>query len=474
MPKRTLDPGRVKIAAVSIRTKRLSAALVARDSVRRLLLRMFRLPPFRVRCREVAAFATVALLTLVVATGCRRPEVGSAAPPTPGGTVETVDFLRSESIGAPVDGQPWIAHVAIVDLDRDGRNDALVCDAKKNQVGWLRQSAAGTFEEIVLGSDLRGPVHATADDLDGDRDLDVLVASMGVVFPNNEKIGAVIWLENDGAQHFTPRVLLDHVARVTDVAVADFNGDGRRDLAVAQFGYDQGEIRWMENLGGGKFKSHILLSLSGAINVCIADCNDDDTPDIVALVSQQWEEVYLFANDGQGGFTKKVIAGSTNEDFGSSGISLCDLNRDGRPDVLYSNGDGFDYAEPGPRPWHGVQWLENTGGGFFRLHRIGDLPGAYSPAGTDLDGDGDTDVVAVSGFNDWANPRVAAMMWFRNDGARGFTPCVLAHVPTHLLTVAAGDFDGDGRPELLTGGFHAYPPYDHMSRVMVWRRAAGR
>lgn len=411
---------------------------------------------------------------MLLLNGCGRTEVAPVVPPAPAAAVEVLDFMRAEAVGAPVEGQPWIAHVVAVDLDRDGRLDALVCDAKKNEVSWLRQTAPGVFTEIVLAGDLRGPVHATADDLDGDGDLDVLVASMGVVFPNNERIGSVIVLENDGAPHFTPRVLLTNVARVTDVAAADFNGDGRRDLAVAQFGYDQGEIRWMENLGNWNFKSHILLDLSGAINVGVADMNGDNTPDIVALVAQQWEEVYLFANQGRGTFATKVIAGSTNEDFGSSGISLCDVNRDGRLDVLYSNGDGFDYAQPGPRPWHGVQWLENTGNGNFSLRRVGAFAGAYSPVGVDLDGDGDLDIVAVSGFNQWDDPRATAMMWFRNDGTRGFTPCVLAHVPTHLLTVTAGDFDGDGRPELLTGGFHAYPPHLHMSRVMLWRRGGGQ
>jgi hypothetical protein len=445
-------------------TKRLSAGCIARDLVGRLL--MFMGPR--------SLFAVVSALACLLTPGCRRAEPGAAPAAPSSAPVEALDHLRGEAIGAAVEGRPWIAHVAVVDLDRDGRNDALVCDAKTNEVGWLRQTSPGVFEEITLAGGLRGPVHAAADDLDGDGDLDVLVASMGVVFPNGDRIGAVILLENDGAQKFAARTLLENVARVTDVAAADFNGDGRRDLAVAQFGYDQGEVRWMENLGAGKFKSHILLELSGAINVCIADMNEDRAPDIVTVVAQQWEEVYLFANDGQGGFTRKVIAGSTNEDFGSSGISLCDLNRDGRLDILYANGDGFDYAEPGARPWHGVQWLENKGRETFQLRRIGDLAGAYSPIGVDLDGDGDTDVVAVSGFNDWANPRAASMVWFRNDGTRGFTPCVLAHVPTHLLTVATGDFDGDGRPELLTGGFHAYPPHENMSRVMLWRRTAGR
>jgi hypothetical protein len=90
----------------------------------------------------------------------------------------------------------------------------------------------------------------------------------------------------------------------------------------------------MENLGNWQFRSHLLLSLSGSINVGVADMNGDHTPDIVSVVAQQWEEVFLFENDGTGNFTNKVIFGSTNEDFGSSGITLCDLNRDGRPDVL--------------------------------------------------------------------------------------------------------------------------------------------
>jgi hypothetical protein len=204
--------------------------------------------------------------------------------------------------------------------------------------------------------------------------------------------------------------------------------------------------------------------------VCIADLNGDHHADIVALVSQQWEEIHLFTNDGKGVFTDKIIYGSGNEDFGSSGISLCDLNRDGRTDVLYTNGDGFDYAEPGSRPWHGVQWLENRGDGNFACHRIGDLPGAYCPVGVDLDEDGFTDVVAVSGFNNWKNPAAASLVFFRNDGKMNFIPHILAHSPTHLITCAAADLDGSGHPSLVTGGFHAYPPYENMSRLTLWRR----
>ena len=414
---------------------------------------------------------TVCLVGIALGGGCNRePEKTSAAPAR--AQTAHVPRLRPEAIGARPAGTPWIAHITPVDLDRDGRLDVLACEAQANQVLWLRQKEDGSFEEKIIARGMKAPVHAEAVDFSGTGHLDVLVASMGFVFPNNDRIGTVFVLENDGHQHFTPHAVLENTERVTDVRAADFNGDGKLDLVLAQFGYDQGAVSWLERTGPWTFKRHVLLELSGAINVCVADFNGDGRPDIVALISQQWEEIYYFENTGHC-FKRTRIWGSTNEDYGSSGLTVCDLNGDGRPDLLYTNGDGFGPATtPGPRPWHGVQWLENLGDGKFRYHRIGDLPGAYSPVGVDLDGDGAMDVVAVGAYAGRGNPSAVtpSLMWFRNDGHMHFEPHVLATKPRDQLTLAVGQFSRSGRPELVTGGFYLAAAYDGTGRITLWRR----
>jgi hypothetical protein len=409
---------------------------------------------------------------MVLGVGCERtPE--AAAPKTTVQSERKVPSLRPEAIGAKPPTTPWIAHVFPVDLDRDGRLDVIACEAQANQVLWLRQTETGSFEERVIATGMKAPVHAEVVDFDGDGDLDVVVASMGFVFPNNDRIGTVFVLENDGRQNFTPHVLLENIERVTDVRAGDFNGDGKLDLALAQFGYDQGSVSWLERTGPWEFKRHVLLALSGAVNVGVADFNGDGRPDIVALVSQQWEEVHYFENQGSGKFSAKRLWGSTNEDYGSSGLTVGDLNGDGRPDVLFSNGDGFGPSvEPGPRPWHGVQWLENLGAGKFRYHRIGDLPGAYSPVAVDLDSDGAMDVVAVAAYAGRGRPaaKPASLLWFRNVGRMKFEPHVLATAPQDQITLAVGKFSSDGRAELVSGGFYLAATYDGTGRITLWRR----
>jgi hypothetical protein len=378
------------------------------------------------------------------------------------------------TIGAPVSdfGRPVVTNLQLFDLDGDSLLDVLYCDAQKNTVRWIRQSPRGVFTEQVIGEEIPAPAHVWAADLNGTGRLDVLVASMGQLTPNNDRIGAVIVLENLDNRTFRKRVLIERVARVSDVRAANLAGhkDGRLDLVVGQFGYAQGETRWMENKGNWQFEGRTVNSLSGCIHTPTADFDGDGLVDFAALISQEWEEVHWFRNTGSGQFQDGIVWGSTNEDYGSSGLGVADVNRDGKPDLIYTNGDGFDYSLKSSRPWHGIQWIENTGSGYFRFHRVGDMPGAYAPCAADLNGDGFTDLLAVSCFADWSDPNAISMMAWLNDGRENFTPVILARSPIQLVTAAVGDLDGNGVPVIVTGGLHALPPFDRMSSITLWRK----
>lgn len=383
-------------------------------------------------------------------------------------TGSKIDFLDKKAIGDSFTEPPLIAHIQAVDLDQDGLLDVVLADDRGNFVSWIRQYPAGTYTETVLADDLIAPSHVQIIDFDFDGDNDIMVGVLGMLFPNNDKIGSVVILENDGNNAFKKHLVVEKIARVSDVRAGDLDGDGDMDLAVAQFGYDDGETRWIENLGDWKFESHILQYLSGPINVEIVDIDADNDLDIVSLVSQEWEEIYCFVNDGKGNFQPNRLYGSSNQDYGSSGIAMFDLDQDGDEDILYTNGDAFDYMPPQGRPWHGVQWLENKGNLNFEFHRICNFTGATNVRAADIDNDGDFDLFAVSAFNIWDDPKAYSLIWLENDGSNNFIKHEISKNPSHLLTCEPGDFNNDGLVDVITGGMHTYPPFDRLGRITLW------
>ena len=381
---------------------------------------------------------------------------------------EKIDFLVPKPIGDSFSEPPMISNVIADDLDGDGLLDIVVCDTKSNSVSWIRQFPANVYTERILADGFIAPAHVQAVDFDKDGDKDLMLAVLGLLFPSNDKIGSVVILENDGQFNFKDHIVVEKVARVSDVRAGDLDGDGDMDLAVAQFGYDDGETRWIENLGDWEFKSHMLQNLSGPVNVELVDIDNDNDLDIISLVTQEWEEIYCYKNDGKGEFQMRLLWGSDNEDFGSSGIYMHDLNLDGRQDILYSNGDAFDYMPPQGRPWHGLQWLENKGGLNFEYHRICTFVGAFSLRPSDIDLDGDIDLFSVSAFNLWDDTASQSFIWMENLGDMEYLRHDITNTPTHLLTLETGDFNNDGLTDFVTGGMYPYPPFDRMSRVTLW------
>lgn len=421
----------------------------------------------------LAASAILIVLLIGWLGGSRWREWFVARSTDNSGSIEIgppLKLFSPQPIGKDSSTPPRISYVQVVDLDRDGLMDILVCDCVDNTVSWIRQTNQGEFQERVLADNLVAPARVECVDYEGDGDLDIFVAVLGKLFPTNDHIGSLVGLENLGNEQFQAHVLLENIARASDIRSGDLDGDQDLDLVLTQFGYDDGQVQWLENLGDWKYTGHLLQSLPGGIHGIVADVNGDQALDIVTLISQQHEQTWLFLGDGRGKFKEELLYKSENTEFGSAGIWLDDLDGDRDLDILYCNGDALDYSPPRPWPWHGVQWLENLDGRRFKYHRIVDFGGAVTAQTWDFDGDGDTDIFVSSAFNEWEDPNSQSLILLENDGKMKFVFHALANSPTHLQAMAAGDVDGDGRIDLVTGGMHVAEPYDRVSRIMLWRR----
>ncbi len=348
-----------------------------------------------------------------------------------------------------------IMNIHKVDLGLFPDGEFLVCDGDQsnthNFVSLLYQQDDSWHERVLLYVPV--PVHTEVIDFDGDGDKDIIVAALGALPPVPAKVGKVVLLRQDSGGVFNAEILLDNVGRVTDARPVDFDGDGDYDIAVAIYGSgDVGEIAWLENLGSGQFQQHTILSSPGALNVSPVDLDQDGKIDLVSLMAQEHEAIVALLNKGQGQFEMAILARAMHPASGSTSMRLLDLDGDGDDDVLFTNGDANDF-QPDPKPYHGVQWLENKGNLDFQPRDIGRFYGAASADAADLDGDGDLDIVASSWDNYWEEPGRQTMVWFENDGQQQFTPRRMLGRTPGIVSFELADFTGDDRPEIVAGLF---------------------
>ncbi len=361
---------------------------------------------------------------------------------------------------------PLMVNIKAVDLLGNGETQFLVCDAERDQVLLLSRTGE-VWQETEL-TRVKVPSHTEAVDYDQDGDQDIIVAALGLMPPSDALAGKVLLLRQNSSGEFIRETLLEGVGRVTDARPVDMDNDGDLDIVIAVFGGGQvGEIAWLENLGDAKHVKHDIISASGALNVSLADLNNDGKMDIVSLIAQEYEMVLGLINRGAGKFDQVALAEAPHPMFGSTGMRVVDLDMDGDVDVLFTNGDAHD-LQMDPKPYHGVQWLENTGDFKFRFHDVGRLYGAATAVAGDMDSDGDLDIVAGSWNNYWQDSQRQSLVWFENDGEQNFSGQKIISRPQSIVSFELEDITGDDRLDIIAVVFRM----DLMMKKMMEKDAA--
>ena len=218
--------------------------------------------------------------------------------------------------------------IAAADLDQDGIPDLAMPD----QYGYvtLMLSGGGTgfsFPAWITPAKIQTIFDVALADFDGDgnRDIVVPVDDTGISH-------AIYWGTGKGA--FGPRDDRKVCGSGTDVAVIDANEDGRPDLVVTCYG---GGAQVLINQGGRSFTSVLLPGASESAAIATGDLNNDGHVDVV-IPDQVLDQVVVSLGDGHGGFAVPTgyIAPATSNIWAAA---VGDLDGDGNADVLMADGN---------------------------------------------------------------------------------------------------------------------------------------
>jgi subtilisin-like proprotein convertase family protein len=226
------------------------------------------------------------------------------------------------------------------------------------------------------------------------------------------------------------------------VAVGDFNGDGKQDLATANFISNNVTVLLGDGSGGFSAANNSPFAV-GSIpySVAVGDFNGDGKLDITTANAGSSNVTVLLGN-GSGGFSP---ASGSPFDVGIQAFSVAvgDLNGDGRQDLATASAH-----------YNSVAVLLGDGRGGFRLatgspFAVGSYP--YSVAVGDFNGDGKLDLTTAN----WGSSNVTVLL---GNGSGGFSPASGSPfaVGSYPYSVAVGDFNGDGKQDLTTANYWSY------------------
>ncbi len=317
--------------------------------------------------------------------------------------------------------------VAIGDLDGDGKLDLAVAnlaDGNPADVAMLHGKGDGTFTFLASLPTGSKAYDVLLVDLNGDGRLDIVAPAYG-------SASASVFL-GGAAGAFTAEAY--GVGGGPTAAVpGDFDGDGKLDLAVSSF-LDR-SVRILRGAGDGSLGApHVTRIGDSPASMAAGDLDRDGRLDLVVA---EWAGVAALLGNGDGSFRRSVVAAGA-----PAFIALADVNADGKPDVLWSdwfaatvtvhlgNGDGTFTARPS--------------------FAAGDT-GPDGIAVGDLNGDGKADLVVTTDSG-------ASVFLGNGDGtfAAGSRVAMVATVRPAAVSVALVDLDGDGKLDLVAGGFDLY------------------